>query len=544
MTIFCWDGDETGADYVAYSRKSNNSTALYPSCCSVAVHPLPRVNPFELPKVTPTSLIKLSSSPTDTPTTNGIITLSRCLRQLIEQISHASIIGLPSKRFAVADTGATNHMLPEKAAFISYKLVSNLQVRMGNNSFLPVLGPGTAVISLNGQHVLIRNALQVPGLVMPLYSLQAHLTQCGCAFYGTYAAGMLVCFPTFVLTADMYSDCHLSYEPLGCCAPLDILHYVQPRCPPTLYPLELAYSAPLSCKASHVPGPALIEDELGDLLLGDLDQLLVSPPHHLPVCGVLPAPQPTNPDTLNFSTISLQLTSLAKAISSNLSPLPPLPLPAGAPTCKPTLATPAKPPGLLSTLPRNAIIKLVHCEGTNLPSVCPCNTANALDTKTNWTLEELHWAMGCRKFRNYKLLQVSRDGKWMDGREFSASLGSYATIRKSNSGGPIDCPKYKQLDTVHMDIAFGDCLSVGGFRYALILVDRATRYNWAFGLKNLSLDAILDTIRLFCAVAGSLAQYFYCDCDLKLFGTDISEYLIDNDSKVVAAPAKVNHPMV
>jgi hypothetical protein len=182
-------------------------------------------------------------------------------------------------------------MLPKKATFISYKLVSNLQVRMGNNSFLPVLGCGTAVISLNGQRVLIRNALHALGLVMPLYSLQVHLTQQGCAFYGTYAAGVLVCFPTFVLTVDTSSDCHLSYKPLGHYAPLDILHYVQPWCPPTLYPSELASSTPLLCKASHVPGPALIKDELGDLLLGDLDQLMVSPPPHLLVYGVLPAQQ-------------------------------------------------------------------------------------------------------------------------------------------------------------------------------------------------------------------------------------------------------------
>ncbi len=147
--------------------------------------------------------------------------------------------------------------------------------------------------------------------------------------------------------------------------------------------------------------------------------------------------------------------------------------------------------------------------------------------------------MGCRKFRNYKhLLQVSCDGKWMGGGEYPASLGSYAMIRKSNSGGPIDRCKYKYLDVVHMDIAFGDCLPISGFWYALIMVDRATRYNWAFCLKNLSLDAILAAIQLFCAAAGSLAQCFYCNCDLKLFGTAIGEYLIDNNSKVVAAPAK------
>jgi hypothetical protein len=48
--------------------------------------------------------------------------------------------------------------------------------------------------------------------------------------------------------------------------------------------------------------------------------------------------------------------------------------------------------------------------------------------------------------------------------------------------------QYLYLDAVHMDIAFGNCLANGGFRYALILVDRGTRYNWTFGLKTLSSD--------------------------------------------------------
>jgi hypothetical protein len=103
---------------------------------------------------------------------------------------------------------------------------------------------------------------------------------------------------------------------------------------------------------------------------------------------------------------------------------------------------------------------------------------------------------------------------------------------------PADWMKYKYLDAVHMDITFGDCLLVGGFRYVLILVDQLTRYNWAFGLKNLSSDTILSVIQLFCIAAGSLARCFYCNCDVKLFGTAIREYLINNQSKVVPASAK------
>ncbi len=114
----------------------------------------------------------------------------------------------------------------------------------------------------------------------------------------------------------------------------------------------------------------------------------------------------------------------------------------------------------------------------------------------------------------------------------------FATIPKAKRGGPLDRTKYKYLDAVHMDIAFGDCLLVGGYKYALILVDRATRYNWTFGLESFRLNDILGAIRLFCASAGGLARCFYCDCDAKLFGTAISEYLINNESKVLAAPAK------
>jgi hypothetical protein len=158
-------------------------------------------------------------------------------------MSRASIAPGPGRRFAVANSGATDHMFPDKAAFISYKAIRNLQVRMGNNSFLPVLGCSTAIISLNDQRALVRNALHVPGLAVPLYSLRSHFKQRNCGFMATSEAGIMVYFPTFVLSVDTSSDCHLSYEPFGRSAPLDTLHYVQPRSSPTLYPSEISSNA-------------------------------------------------------------------------------------------------------------------------------------------------------------------------------------------------------------------------------------------------------------------------------------------------------------
>jgi hypothetical protein len=312
---FHWDGDKCGADYV--HRKSNKSTLLYPLCCSVTVCHVPRVNP----SVNPSAFPMAAPLPLPLASDNGIISLSRHLHRLIQQVLQ-SLIGLSlSERSTVADTGATDHMLPDKAAFISYKAISNLQVRMGNSSFIPVLGCGMAVISLNGQHVLIRNALHVPGLLVPLYSLRAHLTQRGCAFYGAYKAGMLVCFPTFILTVDTSSDCQLSYKPLGRCALLKLLHYVQPRCPPTMYPSELASPTPLSCTATHVPcpAPAVIKDDLAVSSLEVRDPSLSPPRPDHPNGAVLSSTHPPQ-NTMDLSAISLQLSLLAEAIS-HLSPV-------------------------------------------------------------------------------------------------------------------------------------------------------------------------------------------------------------------------------
>jgi hypothetical protein len=86
-------------------------------------------------------------------------------------------------QLVVADTGATDHMLQDRSAFISYKLVRNLRVRIGNNSYAPVLGQGMATISLNGQRLLICDVLHVPALWVPLYRLRAHICQPGCDYW-------------------------------------------------------------------------------------------------------------------------------------------------------------------------------------------------------------------------------------------------------------------------------------------------------------------------------------------------------------------------
>ncbi len=153
-------------------------------------------------------------------------------------------------------------------------------------------------------------------------------------------------------------------------------------------------------------------------------------------------------------------------------------------------------------------------------------------------MEELHRALGCQRFRNYKhIIQASLDGHWVDGGEFPLALGAYTTIPKAPRGSPIDRENSCFLDVVHINIAFGDCVAPGGYRYALIFVDRATRYNWVFGLNDLSSDSILSAFCLFWGDAGSYARCFWSDCNAKLFGTKIHKYLLDNNSNIIATAA-------
>ncbi len=106
--------------------------------------------------------------------------------------------------------------------------------------------------------------------------------------------------------------------------------------------------------------------------------------------------------TATLDSVSTQLCSLADVVSS-LMPLAST-HPPHDDGCKPRSS-----PVLASTMLRDEIISLLHCKGSSLPLVRPCDTANALDTKTHWMAEELHRTMGCCKFCNYKtLLDVSR----------------------------------------------------------------------------------------------------------------------------------------
>ena len=148
-------------------------------------------------------------------------------------------------------------MIPDKSVFISCRPVSGRRVRMGNNSFAPILGSGSAVIAINGKGILIMEGLHVPALRNPLYSLRAHQRQHGCGFIGMQGLGMYIFFPSFIVEVDTATDCHLSYAPICRAAKMSSLDYVQP------IQAQTSASATVS---TPPPAPAVIEADDDDIL--------------------------------------------------------------------------------------------------------------------------------------------------------------------------------------------------------------------------------------------------------------------------------------
>ena len=274
------------------------------------------------------------------------------------------------KRLTIADTGATDHMFPERSSFISYHRSAKSRVRLGNNSFAPILGEGTAIVSLNGKTVMVRDALHVPGLHSPLYSLRAHAKQPGCGFIGDDdLGGVFVYFPTFCLQADTTRDCHLSYAPLGTTVALRDLDYAQPRRRASANAATDATAASPPAK----PRPKRLGTDWREITFA----------RHAPKAGSPPAQSELHPDSIE----------------------------SGEPTS-------------MSVMTKDEILEHLHHDATSLPPVRPCDTPNGADKKTHWSAEELHRVTGCRKFKDYrKLLSITRNGTFSDVGEFPVALG-------------------------------------------------------------------------------------------------------------------------
>jgi hypothetical protein len=240
---FDYEGKHEGS---VFNGNPKSNLSVYPNASHAATEPLDTSSEFKPNCRRTTSSIDPHSVRTTPLPKQAIALLQNPPAHSTARVPDAA------HSLLVADTGATDHMILEKCAFISYWPVSGCQVHMGNNSFTPILGSGSAVIAINGKRILIQECLHVLALRNPLYSLRAHQRQHGCVFIGVQGLGMFLCFPSFILEVNTTTHCHLSYAPIGHAATMSSLDYVQ-----TIQ----AWTSASATASTPPPAPAVIEAE-------------------------------------------------------------------------------------------------------------------------------------------------------------------------------------------------------------------------------------------------------------------------------------------
>ena len=118
--------------------------------------------------------------------------------------------------------------------------------------------------------------------------------------------------------------------------------------------------------------------------------------------------------------------------------------------------------------------------------------------------------------------------------------GEAATINARRRNTKPSQPPRQYSQIWHMDIGYGPTTSVGGFRYTLLLVDKATRYKKMYPLTNLK-TSVLQAMKKFIAEVGVKPTLLRTDFDHKLLGGDVANYLLNEKIRVEGAPPKRQH---
>ena len=119
-------------------------------------------------------------------------------------------------------------------------------------------------------------------------------------------------------------------------------------------------------------------------------------------------------------------------------------------------------------------------------------------------------------------------------REPIMDIGNTATLPKSpRNTFPLELPR-KLGDIMHLDIIYGSGTAIQGIKYALFVVDRATRHKFIYPLKSLKTDVIPAIDQLIKDI-GKPPKILRSDFDHKLLGAKVQHYFKDKETILESA---------
>ena len=114
-----------------------------------------------------------------------------------------------------AESRASEYMFPDYSTFKTYGRLYNNYATLGDLTKITIEEIGTLVYTLNIRTILTRNALHIPALHGPLYSLCKHRQIPGCGVYSSYKDFSYLFLPDFILQVEYSYDKIFSYHTLG-----------------------------------------------------------------------------------------------------------------------------------------------------------------------------------------------------------------------------------------------------------------------------------------------------------------------------------------
>ena len=229
-------------------------------------------------------------------------------------------------------------------------------------------------------------------------------------------------------------------------------------------------------------------------------------------------------------TPAIQTTTLSEPLPGS-SALP------AAPLLFPPHATPIPTPSPDLPLPVPPDISLLPTSIRPTPTDSVPSSAPGV---RRLTPDELRMCLGYRNVSDYiRVLPriASPTVKVVNIIDPTPQLGDVATIeRRQRNTTPLPLPN-SFGDTVHCDIAYGKRTALTGIKYVLLLVDRATRKKFVYGMQNLTSD-VQASMEQFIVDCGNRApKRLLTDFDSKIMGGATLELLRRRGCSVAAAPA-------
>lgn len=473
---------------------------------------------------------------------------------------------------AVADSGATHDLHNRLRDFVTFTRLYNQFVILPNKARLPILGVGNVVIDMGGRRVLLRNVYYVPDIRIPLFSLQVHRRRPGCGHHADNK-GFIVTFPDFDVTVNDEVDSHISFRSVSTGVDVSELDYVEPTASErrrlgSITGSAVRRSRRLRAKLAKENGWDRVvsgdfDGEFDELDQEDEELDANGVTFHSPPAAPTPAPvgdpgSSAVPDALPAGETSPEVAPVVEDVDESAEVLK-TELVEDVDDSAEVLETESETkPGEVDPTAAGEneddddsegdcitpkLLLAFHSDpSAPAPPVRSCDTPNTSDSRAELTPDIVFRLTGSRRFRgrngyrNHATVMKSGTATFTNGGEPLQTLGEVVNQRSSPRGGALP-PSKHYLDKVHMDIVYGDVISRLGYRYALLLVDRATKYIWVYGLKSLTAVYLIEALEQFQSDAGALPKQFRCDCDQKLLGGDTRRWIYRNKSKVLGAPA-------